>query len=138
MNRSMAPSSSDRLLVKSCAASVRPLVCSTAARSFAPTYRSTNCLAAFLTSVDRSALVCRSSRTSTKMRPSKSRALVRTSGSIAVGRNSGRSARSTGMSTSENTDTACGLPSSSSWKSSFVRSRTRWPRASVTMASTST
>ncbi len=51
------------------------------------------------------------------MRPSAPCRLVRTSGSIGFDANNGRSARSSGMLTSENAVTFCGLPSSNTWKS---------------------
>ena len=46
---------------------------------------------------------------------------------MARGENNGRSARVTGMSTRENVVSDCGLPSSTSWNSSRLRSRTKRP-----------
>ena len=51
---------------------------------------------------------------------------------------SGGSTRSIGMSTIEKTVSAWGLPSSRTWKSSLVSVRTKFPCASVTLASIST
>ena len=97
-----------------------------------------NCFAAWRTRIDRMALVWMSSRSRTYNRPSGPLAFDLTSGSMSSGRNSARSDRSMGMSTSENAVTVCGTPSSSTWKSPWRRSRTKFPWASRTTASTST
>ena len=59
-------------------------------------------------------------------------------GSIGDAANSGRFSFSIGMSTSVKLVIDCDFPSSSTWKSSFFRSRTILPCRSMTMASTST
>ena len=68
-NLSMAACSSVLLLVNSCEASVRPLVWTTAATSFAPMYLSTNSFADFFTCAVRIAATSWSSRTMTYKRP---------------------------------------------------------------------
>ncbi len=138
MNLSTAATSRLRSFVKSCVASLRPLVKTTAAISFAPKCCSMNSRADRLTMEVRSGLMSRSSITSTYTRPSNVRSFDRTS--LVTGRLSGanRSTRSTGSSTYENISIFCGLPSSNTSKSSRVSPDTKAPFSSVTTASTST
>ena len=97
-----------------------------------------NWRAASFTRAVRVKLVLRSSSTRTKTRPLNSLLLLRTSGSTGLVLKSGGSNFSTGMSTSDAIETDCGLPRSRTSKSSLVRSRTKLPCWSVTIASIST
>jgi hypothetical protein len=82
MNLSIARVSSRGSPVNSWDALFWPLVVTTAARSLAPKFFSTNCFAARLTSDERSALVCRSSSTMMYNRPWKGSRLLFVSGGM--------------------------------------------------------
>ena len=94
--------------------------------------------AALTTTFVRRGATLRSSRTITYKRPLMGCALDLTSLTDAVAAGGRALADGIGISTSENALISCGLPSSSSSKSSFVRSPTKLPRSSVTTASMST
>ena len=87
-----------------------------------------NCFAAVFDALRCGRSACADRRGPSRRRGRRTAArCVFTSGSIGAAANSGRSARSIGMSTSEKSVIVCALPSSSTWKSSFFRSRTRLP-----------